>query len=227
MRPQVARRPPSNSGYDRAVGRLIAGVTALALASCTTYKGSRDVARSGGALIGGTLLIGSIVADKDDDVSAGDAARVMIPLVVLGLGIMVLGLVGMGAHKVAGNDKPDPQVVTEAPPPVVVDPVAEQHATEERRRRAAWDMTQQARIAAHKGDCERVAYLAARVIEVDRPTFDNVFARDPFIVKCAPKPAPAPPPARSIPIPDLNPPIPPQPPPPPPPVEPAAPEATP
>ncbi len=209
MRPQVARQPAGNSEYDRIVGRLIAGVTALALASCTSYKGSRDVARSGGALIGGTLLIGSIVADKDDDVSAGDAARVMIPLVVLGLGIMVLGLVGMGAHKVAGNDQPEPQVVSEPPPPVVVDPVAEQRAAEERRRRVAWDMTQQARIAAHKGDCDRVAYLAARVIEVDRPTFDNVFARDPFIVKCAPKPAPEPP--RAIPIPDLHPPIPPPP----------------
>lgn len=187
------------------MGRLVALVTAGALIGCTTYKHSRDVAQLGGGLIGSTLIIGGLVADKNDDVTGKDAAKVMIPLIVIGLGIAVLGLIGMGAHKVVGNDRGDPPVVTE-PPPRPVDPVAERMAADERRRRAAWDMTQEARAAGYKGDCQRVAYLAARVIEVDRPTFDNVFSRDPYIVKCAPQPAPEP--QRSIPIPPLNPEIP-------------------
>jgi hypothetical protein len=202
------------------VGRLVALVTALALsAGCTSYKGSKDVASMGGGLIGGTLLIGIPIADKTD-ASAEDAAAVMVPLILIGLALGAIGIVGMGVHRIAGDDGKDDQVVrvTEPPAPPPVDPVAQRMAEEERRRRAAWDMTQQARIAAHRNDCQRVAYLAQRVIEVDRPTFDNVFARDPYIVKCAPKPPPEPP--RAIPIPPLDPPIPP-------PVEPAPAEPTP
>jgi hypothetical protein len=91
-----------------------------------------------------------------------------------------------------------------------MDPRVQQQADSDRRRRAAWDLTQQARTAAHANDCARVAYLAQRVIELDRPTFETVFSRDPYIVKCAPKRPQDPPPA--IPIPPLDPTPPPDPP---------------
>jgi hypothetical protein len=195
-----------------AVGRLIATVSALTLvAGCTTYKGSKDTAQVGGGLFMTTLIIGGSIADKSENISGKEAAQVMLPIMAIGAVIALVGLGGMAVHRIGrtNEDVPvkPPPIMQPQPPPYVTVP-----DDQDRKRRVAWDMTQQARTAAFQNDCQRVAYLAARVVEVDRPTFDNVFSRDPYIIKCAPVNQQPPEPPRAIPIPPLNPQIPPPPP---------------
>jgi hypothetical protein len=186
------------------MARLVAVVVAVTLAcGCQTYRGSKTVALGGSAVMLGALIIGGSAASSDSDVRGTDA---MVGFLVIGGMIALLGLAGMAVH--SASDAPPPPMIMPPPPPDYAMP----QQPDDNRRRAAWDLTQQARTAAHANDCPRVAYLAQRVIELDRPTFETVFSRDPFIVKCAPKPPQDPPPR--IPIPPLDPTPPPDPPPP-------------
>jgi hypothetical protein len=204
------------------MARLIAVVLAVGLAcGCQTYRGSKTVAYTGGAVMLGSLVIGGSAIGRDSG-SDRDATEAMVGFLVIGGIIALCGLAGMAVYDSDQNPMygSAPPPMMGSPPPMMAPPmqpqppppVDPQGSDLERKRRAAWDLTQQARTAAHANDCPRVAYLAQRVIELDRGTFDTVFSTDPYIVKCAPKPPQDP--ARRIPIPPLNPTPPPDPPPP-------------
>lgn len=197
-----------HSPYNGGMTRVIAAVIAVGLmAGCTSSRASKGtVYLGGGIILAGLVVAGD--ADGDRDRKDGGIALVATGAVIAALG--VVGILVFGTAELIGgpSSPPPPQPVVMQPPPPMADPQA---ADLDRKRRAAWDLTQQARTAAYANDCPRVAYLAQRVIELDRGTFDTVFSRDPYIVKCAPKPPQDPP--RSIPIPPLDPTPPPAPPP--------------
>lgn len=189
--------------------RVVAIVIALGITSgCTNSRQSKGVVYLGG----GVVFAGLVVASEAESRDGKDAALALVGTGVVIAALGVVGILVLGTAELvtgSGSSPPPPRMVVQPPPPVMADPQA---ADLDRKRRAAWDLTQQARTAAHANDCPRVAYLAQRVIELDRGTFDTVFSRDPYIVRCAPKPPQDPP--RSIPIPPLNPTPPPAPPPP-------------
>jgi hypothetical protein len=197
--------------------RLYAVIVAVTLTcGCQTYGGSKAVAYTGGAVMAGALIIG---VSASSDSSDRDGTEAMVGFLVIGGLIALCGLAGMAVH---GSDHGNQPIALAPPPPMMgppmvapppmMQPPADPQANDlDRKRRAAWDLTQQARNAAYANDCPRVAYLAQRVIELDRATFDTVFSRDPYIVKCAPKQPQEP--QRNIPIPPLDPVPPPDPPP--------------
>jgi hypothetical protein len=189
--------------------RVIAVVIAVGLISgCTSSRASKSTVYLGGGVVFAGLLVAGDADGNGDKKDAG-FALIGTGVVIAALGVVGLLVFGTTELFTGGPSSPPPQQpVVMQPPPPMADPQA---ADLDRKRRAAWDLTQQARTAAYANDCARVAYLAQRVIELDRGTFDTVFSRDQYIVKCAPKPPQDPP--RSIPIPPLNPTPPPAPPP--------------
>lgn len=189
--------------------RIVALCVVIALTSCVSYQKSREYAATGGTLLGGTLLIGTYVTVKSDSIDAKDASQVMVPLMLVGAVIMFAGLVGMRTFEEKPR-QPDMPVASPipmgTPPPGPVDPVGDM------RKRNAWSLYQEARVAAYNHDCGKVEKLARQVIEADRATFDGAFSHDAYILACAPQPhdpAKTPP---KVPLVPLDPPIPPPPP---------------
>jgi hypothetical protein len=196
--------------------RSIALVLLIAFGAGCHSRGQSKAA----VYLGGGLMLGGVVIGSGGN--GGDGEGAGVALVASGAVLAAIGALGwlmssaedaIAAPFRALSQPSQPYVTAPpplgTPPPMMVDPNAQLAADAERNRRAAWDLTQQARTAAFANDCARVAMLAQRVIELDRPTFESVFSRDPYIMTCSPPP---PPPPRSIPIPPLDPTPPPPPP---------------
>lgn len=161
----------------------------FALLGCTSYKNSKDVATVGGAMILGTVVIGGSVVEETD-VTLDEAFPTMAVLIATGALVTLLGLGGMVVHGIIPDDDDEPKA---APLPPAPPPDAAVMVNVEDRRRAAWSVFQDARVAGYRSDCPRVAALAARVAELDRGIYDQYFVRDPYVLRCA-APTTTPPP---------------------------------